>query len=387
MAHDDTTAGRLPNQKDLLLCLFQRGAADGLNSLVPYGDNHYYDHRSVIALPPPGDADGTIDLDGFFALHPSLEPLKSLYDIGQLALVHATGMPHESRSHFDAQDLVEHGVISKPLPATGWLGRHLALSPPETDSAFRVLSISGNVPASLQGASAPLAISNLDDFGFDQDIIDAGYPDVLRNLYHQQVPFASSAVAALSALDELQAANLPSILPENGAIYPNGELGYKLQQAGQLIKSNLPVEVIFVDSGNWDHHESLPNNILRSLAELAAALRAFHTDMGNRMQNITLFVMTEFGRRVAENASAGTDHGSGSLAYALGGGVNGGQVVSDWPGLATPSLLMGEDLAITIDMRTLLSELLIKRLGGTDVSQVFPGFTGPTSANLFLSRS
>ncbi|MCG7976190.1 MAG: DUF1501 domain-containing protein [Candidatus Thiodiazotropha taylori] len=377
-------ANRLPTDKDLLVCLFQRGAADGLNSLVPYTDSEYYSQRSNIAVPEPGAQGGAIDLDGRFALHPALAPLKAIYDSGQLALVHATGIPHNSRSHFVAQDIVERGVSAKPLPSSGWLGRHLSLDPVSNGSAFRIVSISGNVPVSLHGASEPLAISNLSEFGFSQEIIDSGYTEVLGNLFDDQIPFAAPAQAALSALTELQAAKLESILPEHGASYPDTELGKKMQQTAQLIKSNLPVEVICIDAGGWDHHENLPGNLQQSLTDLADSLSAFHTDMADLMQQISLFVMTEFGRRVAENASVGTDHGTGGVAYAMGGGVNGGQVITDWPGLSAANLHFGEDLAITTDLRTLLAELLNKRLGGTDLAQVFPGFAGPTTANLFL---
>ncbi|MBW9258644.1 MAG: DUF1501 domain-containing protein [Candidatus Thiodiazotropha sp. (ex. Lucinisca nassula)] len=377
-------ANRLPADKDLLVCLFQRGAADGLNSLVPYTDPDYYTQRSNIAVPVPGAQDGAIDLDGRFALNPALAPLKAIYDSGQLALVHATGVPHNSRSHFVAQDIVERGVSAKPLPSSGWLGRHLSLDPVNSGSAFRIVSISGNVPVSLHGASEPLAISNLGEFGFSQEIIDSGYTEVLGNLFHDQIPLAAPAQAALSAVTELQAAELQSIMPEHGARYPETELGRKMQQTAQLIKSNLPVEVICIDAGGWDHHENLPVNLQQSLTDLADSLSAFHTDMADLMQRISLFVMTEFGRRVAENASAGTDHGTGGVAYAMGGGVNGGQVITDWPGLSTADLHLGEDLAITTDLRTLLAELLNKRLGGTDLAQVFPGFAGPTTANLFL---
>ncbi|MBV2091256.1 MAG: DUF1501 domain-containing protein [Candidatus Thiodiazotropha sp. (ex Ctena orbiculata)] len=377
-------ANRLPADKDLLVYLFQRGAADGLNSLVPYTDPDYYTQRSSIAVPVPGTQDGAIDLDGRFALHPALASLKAIYDSGQLALVHATGIPHNSRSHFVAQDIVERGVSAKPLPSSGWLGRHLSLDPVNSGSAFRIVSISGNVPVSLHGASEPLAISNLGEFGFSQEIIDSGYTEVLGNLFHDQIPLAVPAQAALSAVTELQAAELQSIMPEHGARYPETELGRKMQQTAQLIKSNLPVEVICIDAGGWDHHENLPVNLQQSLTDLADSLSAFHTDMADLMQRISLFVMTEFGRRVAENASAGTDHGTGGVAYAMGGGVNGGQVITDWPGLSTADLHLGEDLAITTDLRTLLAELLNKRLGGTDLAQVFPGFAGPTTANLFL---
>ncbi len=380
-----TASAALPADRDILVCIFQRGAADGLNALVPYGDGDYYSQRSTIAVPAPGNAGGAIDLDGFYGLHPALAPLEPVFDAGDLALVHATGVPHGSRSHFAAQGLVERGVADKSGPTTGWLGRHLALSTPASSSAFRIVAISGNVPVSLLGANEPLAVSNLGEFGFDQDIVDSGYPAVLANLFRSPIPFWAPAQSALSAIDELQAANVAAITPDNGAVYPSTDLGNKLLQAGQLIKSTLPVEVICLDSDGWDHHESLPTYLQQSLTELAGAMSAFYTDMGTQMQRITVLVHTEFGRRVAQNASIGTDHGTGGLAYLFGGGVNGGQIVSDWPGLAAPNLEMGEDLRITTDLRTVLSELLGKRLGGTDTSQVFPGFAGPTSGNVFLS--
>lgn len=374
----------LPVGRDILVCIFQRGAADGLNALVPHGDADYYLQRNTIAVPTPGNPGGAIDLDGFFGLHPSLAPLKPVYDAGDLALVHATGVPHGSRSHFAAQGLVERGVDDKAGPDTGWLGRHLALNTTATNSAFPVVAISGNVPVALMGAADPLAISNLDEFSFDQGIIDSGYPDVLASLFRSPVPLFGPAQAALSAIDELQAANLPAITPGNGAVYPVTATGNKLKQVGQLIRSTLPVEVICLDSDGWDHHENLPNYLQQSLTELADALSAFYTDMGTQMQRISVLVYTEFGRRVAENGSVGTDHGTGGLAYLMGGGVNGGQVVSSWPGLDAPSLEMGEDLKITTDLRTVLSELLIKRLGGSDINTVFPGFGGATSANVFI---
>jgi uncharacterized protein (DUF1501 family) len=371
---------------DILVCIFQRGAADGLNALAPYGDLAYATHRPTIRVPDPGQLNGGIDIDGFYALHPALDPLKSIYDAGDLALVHATGVPHQIRSHFSAQNLIERGVVDKNDPSTGWLGRHLALSPPTSSSAFRAISISGNVPVSLSGAVEPLAIDNLNDFGFDQDIIDSGYPQVLADLFGNPVPFSGPAGAALAAMEELQAADLASIIPENGAVYPsNSALGNKMQQAAQLIKSQLPVEVVCVDSDGWDHHESLQFYINQSLDELAKVMSAFYTDMGASMSRITVLVYTEFGRRVAENGSAGTDHGTGSLAYLMGGGVKGGQVISTWPGLDLPNLELGEDLKITTDLRWVISVLLNTRLGGTNVGTVFPGFAGVTDVNAFLT--
>ncbi|MGB5276679.1 MAG: DUF1501 domain-containing protein [Gammaproteobacteria bacterium] len=373
----------LPADRDILVCIFQRGAADGLNALVPFGDGDYISHRPTIHVPEAS----LTKLDTFYGLHPALAPLKPLYDAGDLALVHATGMPHGSRSHFSAQGLVERGVTDKAGPDTGWLGRHMANTTPASNSAFRLVAISGNVPVSLTGANdEPLAISNLSEFGFDQDIIDSGYPEVLADLFRSPVPFFGTAGAALSAIKELQGANLSAITPANGAVYPDTPLGNKLKQVGQLVKSTLPVEVVCLDSDDWDHHERLPEFIQQSLDDLAKSLNAFYTDMGTGMQRITVLVHSEFGRRVAENASQGADHGTAGVAYLMGGGVNGAQIVSDWPGLDIANLEMGEDLKITTDLRTLLSEMLIKRLGGTDVSTVFPDFSGPTSANLFLSK-
>jgi uncharacterized protein (DUF1501 family) len=377
----------IPGDRDILVCIFQRGAADGLNAVVPYADPDYADlHRPTIAVPPPVDINDPRYLTAEYALHPSLSPLKSIYDVGDLALVHATGVPHQIRSHFSAQNLIERGVVDKIGPSTGWLGRHLALTPPASSSAFRAISISGNVPVALSGAQDPLAFDNLNDAVFDQGIIDSGYPQVLADLFRSPVPFFGPAGAALAAMDELQLADLPSITPDNGAVYPpNSPLGNKMMQAAQLIKSNLPVEAICIDSDGWDHHENLPTYIDISLTELATTLSAFYTDMGAGMARVTVLVYTEFGRRVAENGSAGADHGTGSVAYLMGGGVNGNQVISDWPGLDFANLELGEDLRITTDLRSVIAELLNKRLGGTNVGTVFPGFAGVTDVNAFLA--
>ena len=190
----------LPADRDILVCIFQRGAADGLNAVVPYGDGDYKLQRPAIYVPEPTspEPNPAIDLDGFFGLHPALAPLKPIYDADDLALVHATGIPHGSRSHFSAQGLVERGVTDKAGPDTGWLGRHMANSTPASNSAFRMVSISGNVPVSLTGANdEPLAISNLSEFAFDQDIIDSGYPAVLADLFRSPVPFFGTSASRL----------------------------------------------------------------------------------------------------------------------------------------------------------------------------------------------
>ena len=353
-----TIAGSLtvPANRDILVCIFQRGAADGLNALVPFGDADYLLHRPNIFVPEAS----LTKLDGFFGLHPALDPLKTIYDAGDLALVHAAGVPHGSRSHFTAQGLVERGVTDKAGPDTGWLGRHMAITTPASDSAFRMVAISGNVPVSLTGAGdEPLAISNLSEFGFDQEIIDSGYPQVLASLFRNPVPFFGPAGAALSAIEELQAANLASITPDNGALYPDTALGNKLKQVGQLIKSTLPVEVVCLDSDDWDHHERLPEFIQASLDDLARSLGAFYRDMGSGMQRITVLVHSEFGRRVAENASQGTDHGTAGPVFVAGGCVTPG-LVGETPDLTD---LENGDLKMQIDFRSVYATVLDEWLG------------------------
>ncbi|MDJ0929147.1 MAG: DUF1501 domain-containing protein [Gammaproteobacteria bacterium] len=385
MASTGTLAAGAAGLPDILVCVFQRGAADGMNSIVPYGDDDYYNLRTRIAVPPPGQVDGALDLDGFFGLHPAAPEIKTLYDMGRLAAIHATGVPHGSRSHFDAQALVEAAATDKQFLDTGWLARHLVATASPDDRPFRAVAISGAVPLSLLGAADPLAIDSIEQFG----IGDAGggsYEDTLQALYPDDRPYAGVAQAALTAIEELAIADPSQYSPDNGANYPASQLGGGLLQAGQLIKSDLGVEVICVDVGNWDHHENLPAVLPGSLADLAAALNAFHTDMGNRMEHITVLVQTEFGRRAADNVSSGTDHGTGGCAYLLGGGVIGAQVAGSWPGLGPGDLFAGEDLAITTDLRDVLAQMLQRRLMNPDPAAVFPGYAPQPAPELFLAK-
>lgn len=368
---------------NVLVCVFQRGAADGLNSVVPWRDADYYALRPRIAVPPPGDGDGAaIDLDGFFGLHPQLAPLLPLYTEGRLALLHATGVPHGSRSHFDAQALVEAGATDDAGLDAGWLGRHLAATAAEDDSLFRAVAIAGAVPGSLRGARDPLAIGDLDSFGLGE-LGGSHYQDTLALLYADGRPYADPAQAALAASDALAAADPGQYGPENGADYPAGELGGRLLQAAQLIKAELGIEVICADVGGWDHHESENSFLPTALDGLARALLAFDTDLGARMAQVTVLVITEFGRRAADNVSAGTDHGTAGCAYLLGGGVAGAQVAGVWPGLAPAALAGGQDLAITTDLRQVLAQMLA-RLGNPDPASAFPGFVPDPQAPLLI---
>lgn len=378
-----TAPARQSGAGEVLVYLFQRGAADGLNTVVPYADPHYAMLRPRIAVPPPGSEDGAVDLDGFFGLHPAAAAVLPLFQAGRLAWLPASGIPHQSRSHFEAQDRSERGITAADQASSGWLARHLQATATAQDSPLRAVTISGSIPTALAGADDPLAIQELSSFGLGA-AGGSAYQDTLALLYAPPRPFADVAGSALTAIDLLAAADPAQFAPANGADYPNSELGGKLLQAAQLIKAGLGVEVLCLDAGGWDHHENLPNFLPDVLADLSQALAAFDTDLGAAMARVTIIVQTEFGRRAAENGARGTDHGTAGLLWLLGGGVMGGRIVGEWPGLAPEQLASGEDLAITSDTRDVLAEYLIRRRGHLDAYRdVFPDYTPGGSPGVF----
>lgn len=368
---------------DTLICIFQRGGADGLNSLVPYTEESYYSGRPRIAIPPPGEVGGALDLDGVFGAHPAAPGIKALFDAGRLAAVHATGIPHRQRSHFAGQALAEAGVEGGAGSETGWLGRYLSATAAPGDTALRAVSIGQSVPLLLRGGPAPLAIPSLQEFGFGADL-PGGYKQTVGQLYSEYAALEVAANATLLGIDELTAGNPARFLPENGARYPQSPLGNALLQAGQLIKAELGTELVCVDSPAWDHHARIGALLPLRMADLSAALLAFDADMGERMRSITVLVQTEFGRTLAANSSDGTDHGTGGVAWLLGGGVNGGQVYADWPGLAPDSLFEGRDLALTTDLRDVIAQLVRRRLRPVDTGAVFPDYVPGVIPDLFL---
>lgn len=378
-----TSPARTSGRREVLVYLFQRGAADGLNTVVPFADPHYASLRPRIAVSPPGSEDGAIDLDGFFGLHPAASAALPLFQAGRLAWLPASGIPHQSRSHFEAQDRSERGITDSDQASSGWLARHLQATATAQDSPLRAVSISGSVPTSLTGADDPLAIQELSGFGLGA----AGgstYQDTLALLYAPPRPFAEVAGSALTAIDLLAEADPAQFAPNPGARYPDSELGGKLLQAAQLIKADLGVEVLCLDVGGWDHHENLPNVLPAALTDLCEGLAAFDTDLGAAMEGVTVIVQTEFGRRAAENGARGTDHGTAGLLWVLGGSVMGGRIVGAWPGLAPDQLAAGEDLAITVDTRDVLAEFLVRRRGHRDaLADVFPGHAPGPEPGLF----
>ncbi|HEV3077730.1 MAG TPA: DUF1501 domain-containing protein [Thermoanaerobaculia bacterium] len=377
-------------QRDLLVCVFQRGAADGLNTIVPVGDSAYYANRPTIAIPEPaggGSAGGTspaIDLDGFFALHPALAPLKPFYDDKALAAVHATGSPDPTHSHFQAMDYMERGTPGSQAISTGWINRHLQAPAAGGDgdvSPFRAVGFGTLLQASLRGPVPATALQSIADFHLRGN---AGavqtFQASLASLYADTTWLDAQGVETFNAVSALAAANPLAYLPRNGAQYPDSDLGLALRQVAQLSRASLGLEVACVDVGGWDTHHAeggATGQLATLLGDLAAALAAFATDLGSQMQHVLVVTMSEFGRRVLENASGGTDHGHGNSMLVLGGGVNGGKVYGTWPGLAPGQLASPGDLQVITDFRTVLAEIVDRRLLNSNLAAVFPGFQAP----------
>lgn len=369
------------SSRDLIIQIFLRGGADGLTMCVPHGDADYYAARSTIAIADPTSvsANKATDLDSFFGLPPALAGLKPMYDAGEFAIVHATGFSFADRSHFNAMNMIELGTTNVTT-STGWLGRHLmSLSLPP---AARILAMAPqrNLPVSLNGAPQSVAIPNLDEFGLEGnwDIPSSRMP-FLQTVYSNVDEIAkANAEATVDTLDLVSSITSGYMGPANGAVYPTNDFGRGLETIARVAKADVGLEVACLDLGNWDHHASqgpISGDMASKMQTLADGLVAFRDDMDTRFANTTIVVFSEFGRRVAQNGSSGTDHGTGGAMFVLGGNVNGGQVVTDWPGLDTSVLHEGIDLPITIDARDVLGEILQKRAGNTNLSAVFPGHT------------
>jgi uncharacterized protein (DUF1501 family) len=377
-----TVAGAGNPRRRVLVTIFQRGAVDGLNMIIPFGERDYYAARPSIAIAQPGsDPGAAVDLDGFFGLHPRLGPLKPLYDARQLAIVHACGSPDGTRSHFDAQDYMETATPGVKSTQDGWLNRYLHAREHEAATPFRAVALSPQLPRSLQGLEPALAIGQIGQFGIRagemmQASFEAEYAAAAQGVLHQTGREAFDAVKMLKNADPRR------YQPENGAEYPRSPYGEALKQIAQLIKADVGLEVAVAESGNWDHHvnEGAANGLIANrLDDFANGIAAFVRDLGDRMSDVVVLTMSEFGRAVAENGNRGTDHGHGNAMMMIGGNVRGGKVYGKWPGLAREQRYEGRDLAVTTDFRTVFSEVVHGHLGLNDTRPVFPGFRGPTS--------
>ncbi len=364
-------------RKKTLICIFQRGAVDGLSMVTPFGEQSYYARRRSIAV----EAGSLIDLDGFFGLHPALRPLHDLFQREELGILHAVGSPHPTRSHFDAQDFMETATPGNKSTRDGWLNRVLAHA---TDHAvgqtamgaasLRGVAMGAALPRALRGRQPALAIQDLRRFG-----VAGGLEQQFEKAYHTDAGtvIGSAADDAFDAIRILRSANLEQYRPAPGVNYPQGEFGRSLSQVAQLIKSGVGVEIAFVDIGGWDTHQAqggAEGQLARRLNEMALGLRAVYDDLGDRMDDVVVLTMSEFGRTVAENGSGGTDHGHGTCMFVAGGHVNGGRMLGKWPGLEPEQLYQGRDLAVTTDFRDVFAELAVHHLGARNLDAVFPGY-------------
>ncbi len=390
--------------------VFQRGACDGLNTVVPYDDGGYRKARPSIAIPAPkdGDAAAAIDLDGHFGLHPALSDLAPLYRSGALGIVHAVGSPDNSRSHFDCQDFMESGTPGVKSTGDGWMNRSAA-SLPRTESKFRSVALTQTLPRVLRGASPAVALARIDDFHVREDIAMsegagmarpgrrgameggsgpgmAGAKDAddssaaaFEKLYSDAAKdmLGNAGRETFEAIEALKTADPAKYSPRAGVSYPRGRLGDSLKQMAQLIKADLGVELAFVDIGGWDHHTAegaSTGQLANLLRQLGGSLSAFHNDLDDRMRDVVVLTMTEFGRTVRENGNRGTDHGHGSVSFVMGGPAKGGRVHGRFPRLSEENLYEGRDLPVNTDFRDLVGEVLVRHMGVTDLRRVFPGY-------------
>ncbi len=339
-------AGAPSPRKKILVAIFQRGAMDGLNVVVPHGEKAYYDLRPNLAIPrPDGTLDSAIDLDGFFGLHPSLRPLKPIYDAGHLAIVHAVGSPDPTRSHFDAQDFMESGTPGQKTTGDGWLNR--ALVTEKGGSPVRAVSLGPELPHALRGHNEAVAIGNLNDFKV-RDTRGASAFEAMYAGSKDQV-LNGTGRETFDAIRRVQAVEKGTYVPSGGARYPNSKLGQNLLQIARLIKAKVGLEVAFTDVTGWDHHvnevgaKSTVGQLANLLNDLGQSLAAFYADLGDGMADVNVVTMSEFGRTAKENGTRGTDHGHANVMLALGGGIQGGKIYGDWPGLEREQLYQQRD--------------------------------------------
>lgn len=363
------SSGRRGRAQNVLVVVFLRGGADGLSLLIPHGDEAYYRLRPNLSVP----RNRLHDLNGFFGLHPSLASLTPLYDAGSLVALHAVGSDDQTRSHFEAMDTMERGLARRDGPQSGWVARYLSATEPADPSPLRAVALSHTTPTSLVGASHTTTLESLSDYRLDAP------PAASASLENMYLPGRDAVAAAgretFEVLRSLERVDARNYRPSHAAQYPDSDLGIGLRQVACLVRADLGMEVACLDKGGWDTHVAQGSDVgwlPIQLDDLGRSLAAFAQDLGPDMGHVTVLVMSEFGRRIAENAGLGTDHGHGGAMFVLGGGVRGGRVHAKWPGLDHP--IGPGDLDVTTDYRDVLAEALRTRMGLQDSSAVFPGY-------------
>jgi uncharacterized protein (DUF1501 family) len=362
-----------------LVVIFQRGAADGLNIVIPHAEPSYFQMRPTIAIPQQQ----ILDLDGFFGLHPAMASLKPLWEAKHLAIVHAAGSPDMTRSHFDAQDYMESGTPGIKATEDGWLNRALQAEDErrrEAETPFRAVALTEQMPRTLEGRIRALALNNIRNFhvrgGATQ--ANASFAGSFEGMYDESADAAlrGAGQEVFEAAKMLKATDPARYVPAAGAQYPKGAFGDSMKQIAQLLKADLGVEAAFAEIGGWDHHQnegSVDGQLAGRLREFSESLAAFWTDMGTQAEDVVVVTMSEFGRTARENGTRGTDHGHANVMFVMGGPVRGGRVYGRWPGLAAEQLNEGRDLAVTTDFRQVLAEAAFKQIGARDLDLTFPG--------------
>jgi uncharacterized protein (DUF1501 family) len=382
LANERSASGR----RKTLIAIFQRGAVDGLNMIVPFGESNYYNLRPNIAIPKPdgNNQETAINLNGFFGLHPSMSSLKPLWDSKRLAIVHASGSPDNTRSHFDAQDYMESATPGLKSTRDGWLNRYLQNKKDEQHSLFRAVSMTQQMPRALQGNAPVLAISNLANFairaGKSSESVQGGFEAIYSRSKNETL--SDTGRETFEAINYLKQANPSQYKPENGAQYPRNPFGNSLLQIAQLIKAGVGLEIAFTDIGGWDTHVNEGNGrgqLANLLQQFSSGLAALYQDLGQRMDDVVIVTMSEFGRTVKENGNRGTDHGHANAMMVLGNSVRGGNVYGNWPGLKSDQLYEGRDLALTTDFRDVFGEIVTRHLRASDLKAVFPGYASSSS--------
>jgi uncharacterized protein (DUF1501 family) len=378
--------GRSSSKRKIIVTIFQRGAVDGLNMVVPYGESNYYELRRTIAIPKPnGGNEAALNLNGFFGLHPGLAAFQQLWNDKKLAIIHAAGSPANTRSHFDAQDYMEAGTPGRKSTPDGWLNRVVQRLPDKTGSPFRAVSFTQTMPRSLYGTAPAVAMTNIANFDIRAGNATNSARGGFEDLYDQTVNdrLGHTGQETFEAVNFLKKVNPAQYRPENGAQYPAVPLGNSLRQIAQLIKAGVGLEAAFTDMGGWDTHANeggARGQLANLLTGFGNSIAAFVNDLGARMDDVVIVTMSEFGRTVRENGTRGTDHGHANAMFVIGNQVKGGQIYGTWPGLGNSDLYEGRDLAITTDFRDVLGEVAQRHLGVSHDAKLFPDYAA-TAAN------
>src|SRR4051812_42246874 len=369
-----------------LVVMFQRGAADGLNIVIPHAESAYYAMRPSINIPKKA----VLDLDGFFGLHPAMASLQPLWSQKHLAIVHATGSPDPTRLHFLAQKFMESGTPGVKDTSDGWLNRTLHTLPrPASKIAFRALALGPSLPHILAGSESAFALNSISQLGVNGRT-SSGNPHRRTPMYTDPVTIGLHGAGISGAQETRISEDLGLYKLPVGADYPRSDLGESLKHLARLIKANVGLQVAFADIGGWDHHVNqgaTEGQLANILLELSQSLSAFWIDLGDHAEDTVVVTMSEFGRTARENGNRGTDHGHANVMFVMGGPVKGGKVYGRWPGLDQSQLHEGRDLAVTTDFRTILGEIVHRHLGNSSLHQVFPGFENSPKKFLGILQS